>query len=74
MLTLPSDDGKIQAEQVKELYDAHWNDATHEHMVQPGLVTFLIPTENGTTYSKSELEALSKTCRECGLPLVIGWG
>ena len=71
VLTLPSDDGKIRAEQVKELYDAHWNDATHEHMVQPGLVYISNPTENGTTYSKSELEELSKVCRECGLPLFM---
>jgi threonine aldolase len=71
VLTLPSDDGKIQAQQVKELYDAHWNDVTHEHMVQPGLVYISHPTENGTTYSKSELAALSKVCRECGLPLVM---
>ncbi|QVY62591.1 threonine aldolase family protein [Cytobacillus gottheilii] len=71
VLTLPSDDGKIKAEQVKELYDAHWNDAAHEHMVQPGLVYISHPTENGTTYSKSELEELSKVCRECDLPLFI---
>jgi threonine aldolase len=71
VLTLPSDDGKIQAEQVKELYDAHWNDASHEHVVQPGLVYISHPTENGTTYSRAELEALSKVCRECGLPLVM---
>lgn len=71
VLTLPSVDGKLQAEQVKELYDAHWKDATHEHMVQPGLVYISHPTENGTTYSKSELAALSKVCRECDLPLVM---
>jgi len=71
VLTLPSDDGKIRAEQVKEIYDAHWNDVTHEHMVQPGLVYISHPTENGTTYSKSELEELSKVCRECDLPLVM---
>ncbi|MGG4492407.1 threonine aldolase family protein [Brevibacillus reuszeri] len=71
VLTLPSDDGKIRADQVKEMYDAHWNDVTHEHMVQPGLVYISHPTENGTTYSKAELEALSKICRECGLPLVL---
>lgn len=71
VLTLPSVDGKLQAEQVKELYDAHWNDATHEHMVQPGLVYISHPTENGTTYSKSELAALSKVCRECDLPLFM---
>ncbi len=71
VLTLPSDDGKINAKQVKELYDAHWNDATHEHMVQPGLVYISHPSENGITYSKSELEELSKVCRECGLPLFM---
>ncbi|KQL49596.1 threonine aldolase [Brevibacillus choshinensis] len=71
VLTLPSEDGKIQAEQVKELYDAHWNDTTHEHMVQPGMVYISHPTENGTTYTKSELEALSKECTECGLPLFL---
>lgn len=71
VLTLLSDDGKIKAKQVKELYDAHWNDVTHEHMVQPGLVYISYPTENGTTYSKSELEELSEVCRSCSLPLVI---
>lgn len=71
VLTVPSDDGKIRAEQVKEIYEAHWNDEAHEHVVQPGLVYISHPTENGTTYSKSELEHLSKVCRECGLPLVI---
>ncbi|WP_339254240.1 low specificity L-threonine aldolase [Sporosarcina sp. FSL W8-0480] len=71
VLTLSSDDGKITASQVKALYEAHWNDVTHEHMVQPGLVYISHPSENGTTYSKSELEELSKVCRECGLPLFM---
>lgn len=71
VLILPSADGKLEAQQVKELYENHWNDATHEHMVQPGLVYISHPTENGTTYSKAELEDLSKVCRECNLPLMI---
>lgn len=71
VLTLPSRDGKIRAEQVKELYRAHWADASHEHMVQPGMVYISHPTENGTTYRKNELEALSAVCRECGLPLML---
>lgn len=71
VLTLPSADGKITAQQVKDLYDAHWNDVTHEHMVQPGLVYISHPSENGTTYSKSELEELSEVCRQCRLPLVM---
>lgn len=71
VLTVPSDDGKIRAEQVKELYDAHWQDVTHEHMVQPGVVYISHPTENGTTYTKAELAALSEVCRGCGLPLFM---
>ncbi|WP_026693358.1 threonine aldolase family protein [Peribacillus kribbensis] len=71
VLTVPSEDGKIQAEQVKELCDAHWNDGGPEHLVQPGMVYISQPTENGTTYSKAELEELSKVCRELGLPLFI---
>jgi len=46
VLTLPSDDGKLTAAQVKACYDAHWQDSTHEHMVQPGLVYISHPTEN----------------------------
>ncbi|MDP1511825.1 low specificity L-threonine aldolase [Paenibacillus sp. CMAA1739] len=71
VLTLPSEDGKIRGEQVKELYDAHWRDAAPEHCVQPGMVYISQPTENGTIYSRSELEVLSKVCRECDLPLFI---
>ena len=71
VLTLPSDDGKLTAAQVKACYDAHWQDSTHEHMVQPGLVYISHPTENGTTYGKAELTALREVCRECGLPLFI---
>lgn len=71
VLTVPSDDGKIRAEQVQALYDAHWQDVTHEHIVQPGLVYISHPSENGTTYKKAELEALSRVCRECGLPLFM---
>lgn len=71
VLTLESADGKIRAEQVQALYDAHWQDATHEHMVQPGLVYISQPTENGTLYTKQELTALSRVCRACGLPLML---
>ncbi len=71
VLTVPSDDGKIRAGQVKALHDAHWQDVTHEHMVQPGLVYISHPSENGTTYKKAELTALNEVCRECGLPLFL---
>lgn len=71
VLTLPSEDGKITAEQVRQMYEAHWADVTHEHMVQPGMVYISHPTENGTLYSKDELRELYDTCRERKLPLFM---
>lgn len=71
VITLPSDDGKITAAQVRACYDAHWNDSTHEHMAQPAMVYLSNPTENGTLYSKAELTAISDVCRACGLTLFV---
>lgn len=71
VLALPSEDGKITAAQVKEMYDAHWADSDHEHVVQPGMVYISHPTENGTLYSKEELEAMYAVCQELGLPLFM---
>lgn len=71
LLTLPHNDGKITAEQVAALNDAHYADHTFEHMVQPGMVYISQPTEWGTLYSKAELTALSEICRERGLILYM---
>ena len=40
-------------------------------MVQPGMVYISQSTENGTVYTKAELEALSAVCRQLGLPLFL---
>lgn len=71
VLTCPSDDGKITAQQVKDTVLAHRADSSFEHMVQPKLVYISNPTEYGTLYSLSELEALSAVCRELGLYLFL---
>ncbi len=71
VITLPSADGKITAAQVRECVEAHWADATHEHMPQPALVYISQPTENGTVYSLAELEAISAVCCEKGLILFV---
>ncbi|MCI5867982.1 MAG: low specificity L-threonine aldolase [Dorea sp.] len=71
VLPILSEDGKITAAQVREMCNAHWDDADHEHMVQPGMVYISYPTENGTLYQKEELQALYDTCREFGLPLFL---
>ena len=71
VLTVPSGDGKITAQQVKDTVLAHRADSSFEHMVQPKLVYISNPTEYGTLYSKAELEALSETCHELGLYLFL---
>lgn len=71
VLAIASQDGKITAEQVYRAVISHRNDGSFEHMVQPKLVYISNPTELGTLYSLSELEALSNTCRELGLYLFL---
>lgn len=71
VLALPSKDGKITAQQVQEEYTKHYKDPDREHMVQPKLVYISNPTEIGTIYSKAELTALSKVCRENNLYLYV---
>lgn len=64
VLPLPSTDGKIYAQQVEEYVTAHWQDPTHEHMVQPKLVYISNPTEVGTIYTKAELTACTACARK----------
>ncbi|MEY8412406.1 low specificity L-threonine aldolase [Lachnospiraceae bacterium 62-26] len=71
VLALASEDGKITADQVRQAYEAHWNDGSHEHIVQPGMVYISQPTENGTLYGKAELEAMHDVCQELGLTLFL---
>ena len=71
VLPLPSADGKISAAQVEQAVKAHWQDPTHEHMVQPGMVYISHPTEFGTLYTKSELEGLKAVCADYGLKLFL---
>ncbi len=71
VLSLPSEDGKITADQVRKTVKAHREDSSFEHMVQPKLVYISNPTELGTLYTLSELEALSAACRELGLYLFL---
>ena len=72
VLALPcGPEGKLTAAQVEETVAAHWADEAREHLVQPKLVYISHPTENGALYTRSELEALSRVCRERGLYLFL---
>ncbi|MFT4245430.1 MAG: low specificity L-threonine aldolase [Micrococcaceae bacterium] len=71
ILTLPNQDGKISAAQVLDYMNIFNRDGDHNHMVHPGMVYISHPTEQGTLYSKDELEKLSDVCKENNLPLFL---
>ena len=71
ILSLPSKDGKITAQQIRNAVIAHNTDGAKEHIVQPKMVYLSNPTELGTIYSKAELTAISEVCREHGLYLFL---
>ena len=71
VMALPSVDGKITAQQVADMVEAHYASESFEHTTQPKLVYISSPSELGTLYSLSELEALSAVCRSKGLYLFV---
>ena len=71
VLTLPQENGKLTASQIRALLDQYEDDANRDHTVMPGMVYLSQPTEYGTLYSKKELAAISALCREKRLPLYI---
>ena len=71
VITLPSHDGKLHAEEVEKYITNFYRDETYEHMVAPGMVYISHPTELGTLYTLNELQALSHVCREAHIPLYM---
>lgn len=69
VIALPSDDGKITAQQVEAEIRSHIESADAEHCAQPGMVYISNPTEYGTIYSLQELEELSSVCKKYSLYL-----
>ena len=68
---LPSKDGKICAQQIREAAEAYRNSDVQEHITQPKMVYLSFSTEYGTVYSKKELEEISEVCRSYSLYLFI---
>ncbi len=71
VIPIPSDDGKIKAEDVDEYLRSYHEDETYPHIVRPGMVYITFPTEVGTLYSSSELKKLSRVCRKWNIPLYL---
>lgn len=71
VLTLPSHEGKMRADDLRAYLERYYADGSYEHMVFPGLVYISFPTEYGTLYSLSELRAHRAVCDEYKLPLFV---
>ena len=71
VLTLPHTNGKITAQQIRDLLNGYNSDANHDHMVMPGMVYISHPTEYGTLYTLEELTELSNVCRKNHIPLYM---
>ena len=71
VISLPSADGKLTAQQVDTAVKAHFSDEAAEHMVQPKMVYISNPTELGTIYTLAELKEISSVCKKHGLYLFL---
>ncbi len=71
VLTLAHTNGKLAASQVQDYLEGFEADGNRDHMVQPAMLYVSQPTEYGTIYSLSELEALSAVCRQHGIALYL---
>ena len=71
VLTIPGKDGKITAQQIADLCQAHYDDPSVEHTVQPGMVYLSHPTELGTLYTRAELEEIRKVADRYRLTVFV---
>lgn len=69
VIALPSDDGKITAQQVEKEVRSQSESMDAEHCAQPAMVYISNPTEYGTIYTLQELESIAAVCRQYGLYL-----
>lgn len=71
VIELPQVLGKIKATDIRSYLQTFYKDASHDHMVFPGMVYISHPTEYGTLYSLKELTDISEVCHEYEIPLFV---
>lgn len=71
VLALPQHEGKLDAGELDAYVRGFYEDDSHDHMVFPGMVYISHPTEYGTLYTHSELEAIHEVCQRWSLPLFL---
>ena len=64
LVPLPSTDGKISAEQIREVAASYYNSGEPNYICEPKMVYISFPTEWGTIYSEQELREIRKVCDE----------
>ena len=69
--TIEGRDGKMEADALEAFLASFQADPNKDHMVWPGLVYISFPTEYGTIYTRSELEALHSVASSYGIPLML---
>lgn len=71
VIGLPTENGRLTANQIRTYCAAHWADASFEHIPQPAMVYISHPAENGSLYSLQELTEIREACDEWNLPLFL---
>ena len=71
VLTVPHKNGKLDADDLRDYVQTFYADASHDHMVFPGMVYISHPSEYGTVYTKNVLERISAVCHEFDMPLFL---
>lgn len=71
VLALPEHDGVLDVDAFEAYLAQFYADATHEHMVRPGLLYLTHPTEYGTLYSMAQLRRIRAICDRYDVKLYV---
>ena len=71
IITIPDNEGQMEAKTLDKYLDDFYHDGNRDHAVHPGLVYITFPTELGTLYSAHELNDVYQVCQRYGIPLYI---
>lgn len=71
IITLPGNNGKMDAMVLDKYLDDYMHDGNRDHAVHPGLVYITFPTELGTLYSAQDLNDIYQVCKNYDIPLYV---
>lgn len=71
VITLPSHEGRMTADDLEKYLKRFFADPTWEHMAVPGMVYITFPTELGTVYKADDIAAIHEVAQAYRLPLFI---